>query len=58
MSISYVLDKEICDIFSFSVAKPADFVQFHQAYMYQHKNAHISAHIENRLLLWGFYFLC
>ena len=33
-----VLDKGIpvCDIFSFSVAKPADFVPFRQVYMYQH----------------------
>ena len=57
MTISYVLDKGICDIFSFSVAKPADFVPFRQAYMYQHKNAHVSAHIQNRLLLWVFIFL-
>ena len=52
MTISYVLDKGICDIFSFSVAKPADFVPFCQAYMYQHKNGHISALLQNRLLLW------
>ena len=51
MTLSYVLDKGICDIFSFSVAKPADFVPFRQAYMYQHKNAHASAHTQNRLLL-------
>ena len=54
MLISYVLDKGICDIFSFSVAKPADFVSFRQAYMYQHENAYVSAHIQNRLLLWVF----
>ena len=52
MTISYVLDKGICNIFSFSVAKPADFVPFRQAHIYQHINAHISAHIQNRLLLW------
>ena len=57
MTISYVLDKRICDIFSFSVAKPADSVPFRQACMYQHKNVHISAHIQNRLLLWAFFFL-
>ena len=57
MTIPYVLDKGICDIVSLSVGKPADFVPFRQAYMYQHKNAHISAHIQNRLLLWVFIFL-
>ena len=55
--MSYVLDKGICDIFSFSVAKSADFVPFRQAYMYEHNNAHISAHIQNRLSLWVFMFL-
>ena len=54
MLISYVLDKGICNIFSFSVAKPADFVPFRQAYMDQHENAYVSAHIQNRLLLWVF----
>ena len=57
MTISYVLDKVICDIFSFSVAKPADFVPFREAYVNQNKNAHISAHIQNRLLVWVFKFL-
>ena len=52
MTILYVLDKGICDTFSFSVAKPADFVPFRQAYMYLHRTAHTSAHIQNRLLLW------
>ena len=46
MTISYLLDKGKCDIFNFLVAKPADFVPFRQAYMYKHKNAHISAHIQ------------
>ena len=41
----------------FRLQKPADFVPFRQAYMYQHKNVHISAHIQNRLLLWVFIFL-
>ena len=49
MTISYVLNKGKGEIFNFSVTKPADFVPFRQAY--QHKNAHISAHIQNRLLL-------
>ena len=47
MTISYVLDKGIRDIFNVSVAKPADVVPFHQAHMHQHKNAHM----QNRLLL-------
>ena len=52
-----VLDKGICDMFSFSVAKLANFVQFRQAYIFQHRNARISAHIQNRLLLCLFIFL-
>ena len=56
-NIIHVLDKGKCDIFNFLVAKPAYFVPFRQAYMYQHKNAHISAHIQNRLLLRVFIFL-
>ena len=54
---SYVLDKGICDIFSFLVAEPSDFMPFRQEYMYQHKNAYISVHIQNRLLFWVFIFL-
>ena len=30
---------------TFLISKPADFVPFRQAFMYQHKNAHMSAHI-------------
>ena len=57
MTLSYVLEIGIGDIFSFSIAKPADVVPFHQAYMYQHQNAHISAHIQNKPLLCVFIFL-
>ena len=49
--------REYVIFFSFSVAKPADFVPFRQAYMYQCTNVHISAHIQNRLWLWVFIFL-
>ena len=33
MTISYVLDKGKCDSFNISVAKSADFVLFHRAYI-------------------------